>query len=176
MQFKAKTGGDSALGSQNFIKLGDKESVRGIFRGEPFDFRQHWDESQQRSINCTGPGCEICAKGDRPKFRFRINFVVKEGDGYVAKIIEQGAKFYEQLKTTHESGYELDKHAMQITRTGKGTSTTYTLMPVQGGAVNEKFEKTLSEVKLNDLSNFKKPEQTSGKQDDSFDANDDIPF
>jgi hypothetical protein len=162
--------------SNHFIKLKDGESVRGIFRGDPFEFKQHWLETEQKSFNCQGDKCPECAKGNRPKFRFRINFVVRDQDkNYVAKIFEHGSKFYKALKGLHEGGYDLERNIMSVTRQGKGTLTTYSILPVPNGAISEIVDKAISAVKLNDLSNTK-PERDPGEDADDFSNIGDIPF
>jgi hypothetical protein len=179
MQFKQVVPHESGLSSNQFIKLQDKESIKGVFRGDPFDFKQHFIKTENKSYNCTGNGnCEWCAKGEKPKFRFRINFITKDADGnYTAKILEHGARFYTSLKSLHESGYNLEKTVVSITRNGKGTDTTYTILPLPNGVVNESLEKSLSAVKLNDLDNFNKPGQAQREPGEDFDLNEeDLPF
>jgi hypothetical protein len=158
-----------SLSSDNFIKLSDRQTVQGIFRGEPYDFRQHW--LGNRSVVCSGADCPECAKGDRPKFRFRINFIGKTGNEYSAKIFEHGARFYNTLKQLHESGYDLEKTVVNVTRNGMDTQTTYTILPVPNVKVDDLVEKKLQAIKLHDLSSFKKSENESGPGD--FDN---IPF
>ena len=170
MQFKrlAETGS-----GKNFIRLKDGESVVGVFRSDPHDFRVHWDHGQ--SIECVGAGCPQCKAGSKSAFRFRINFITQENGAYVAKIFEQGKAVYMALGALHSSGYDLTKTVVSITRTGSGKNDTqYNVLPLPPpkGIVTDAFEAKLQAIKLHDL---------AGSHDDSAEANapadgDDIPF
>lgn len=169
MQFKQI---QESTGVSQFIKLEDKESIRGIFRGDPYDFKQHFIKAENKSYLCTAPqACQWCMKGDRPKFRFTINFITKEPDGkYIAKVFEQGAKFYNGLKALHESGYDLERTIMAVTRSGKGTDTIYTILPIPNGAVPDAMEKNVSAVKLHDLVNLKRTDETKSSDSESAES------
>ena len=139
----------------SFVKIGAGESVVGVFRGEPHDYRQHW--LGERSEIClggsSGDGCAHCANGIRATFRFRINFMVKEGSTYVAKIFEQGRRVYDQLRGLHED-YDLEQTVVKITRHGSGAKdTTYTVLPVPKGTLSKEAQEALSKIKLHDLVN-----------------------
>lgn len=154
MQFNSSS--DSGVDTKNFVKLKDKESAIGVFRGDPYDFRQHWVD--KRSVLCTGAekGCKLCAEKVKDGFRFRLNFITKENGGYVPKIFEQGWMVYEQLRALHEGDYKLDKTIVRITRSGTGQNTSYTVIPVPKGDVTPEIEKTLAAIKLHDLKNLEK--------------------
>jgi hypothetical protein len=168
-EMKLKEEGESS--SNQFIKLKDQEVVKGVFRGDPYEFKQHWLDGEKKSLNCQGAKCPECAKGNKPKFRFRINFIYREDQNspYVAKIFEHGYVFYKALKDLHEGGYNLENHTMAVKRHGEGTQTTYSIVPTPNGAIGEQLEKTLRSVKLNDLSLTKADSK-------EFDEMDDIPF
>lgn len=168
MKFKPKN-----EDTRNFLKLKAGETVTGIFRGELYDFRIHWADN--RSTICPGPDtCEICREGNKSKFRFRVNFVVKEGEGYVAKVTEQGWTFYEVLRSLNEGDYPLEKYVMKITRHGERLNTTYTVIPAPSGLVSAELEKKLELVKLNDLGHITDAENEPPAHTDT-DLND-LPF
>lgn len=147
-----------------FIKLKDGESVTGIFRGEPKVFYVQWNNGKSSE----------CSKGaEGAKFRFRINIVVNEDKKYVAKILEQGALVYSDLKALNEE-YPLEETLVKITRNGTGTDTTYTVMPMRA----QPDSKTLSAialVELNSLESKEKTEKDFGPEP-NFDENEHIPF
>lgn len=146
----------TGTGSENFVRLKNGESVRGVFRGEPFTFYNHW--TGKKSEPCTGPGCSFCSADSRPRFRFRLSFVVREDNGnLVPKIFEQGAKVYETLKGLHESDYNLEKTILKITRQGTGLNdTVYTILPLPGlaGTVTDEIEKRLKAIALPPIDQF----------------------
>lgn len=146
MKFREKFVGSG----KSFLKLEDGKSVYGVFRGEIYEFRQHWVEG--KSSLCPGKAtCKNCQEGTKPSFRFRLNFITVENGAWTAKIFEQGWTVHEQLRAIHEGDYDLEKHQVKITRHGKGTDTTYSIIPVANGLINSPQEKDISQVKLYDL-------------------------
>jgi hypothetical protein len=141
---------DLPHGNMSFLKIDPGSSVKGIFRGDPYEFRIHWVAGA--STVCTGKDCPSCADSIRSSFRFRINFITNENSNFTAKVWEGGKKVYEMLKALHESEYNLEKHAMKISRSGSGTDTTYSVIPVANGTIKPDVEKVLSAIELNKLS------------------------
>jgi hypothetical protein len=159
-------------GGKNFLKLKAGDKVKGIFRGEPLDFRIHWITG--RSSECPGLAtCEHCKTGTKSAFRFRINFITKENDAYVAKILEQGWTTYELLESLHEP-YNLEKTVVEITRRGEGLNTSYTVVPLPppNGAVSPELEKKLAAIALHDLKNIEASENTGH----ALNYGDEVPF
>lgn len=148
MKFRDKSSGG---GKKNFLKLKAGESVRGVFRGDPVDFRQHWVGG--RGIICKGEvNCPLCKEGDKAGFRFRLNFIMNENGAYVSKVFEQGWHVYKDLKALHEGDYDLEKHLMKITRQGSDQKTTYSIVPVPNGIITKEIEEKITSVPLQDLS------------------------
>ncbi len=146
MKFRPKKTEDT----RNFLKLKDGESLTGVFRGDLFEYRLHWADNH--GSVCPGKDtCTLCATGNKAKFRFRVNFLVKEGSSYVAKIMEQGWTVYELLREMNETDYDLEKYVMKITRRGEKLDTTYSIIPAPNGALSEETEAKLKLVPLNDL-------------------------
>jgi hypothetical protein len=166
--------GNSSVDSSNFMKLKDGESVRGVFSGEPHEFKQHWENG--RSSLCTGAqSCPGCGPGKEPaSFRFLLNFITQENGAYVAKVWEQGWKVYKQLRALNED-YQLDKTVVKITRTGsKMNDTNYAVIPLPGesGVVTPALQDKLKQVKLVDLEGRAKT--TTENPDSENDANEDF--
>jgi hypothetical protein len=114
-------------GNSNFVKIEDKGSIVAVLRGEPVDFYIHWEGG--KSSPCTMGNCEQCAKGNKRKFRFKINVAVFNGKEWEAKVFEQGSLVYEQLHELQKAGYQLDETALRISRSGTGTDTSYSIVP-----------------------------------------------
>lgn len=128
-----------------FIKLKDGDSITGSFAGDPFEFYQHW--SGNRSVICPGKAtCAQCKEGDKGSFRFRLNFIVKEGDGYVAKVFEQGGKIYDYLRDMDHEYKGLERVPVKITRKGTDKNTSYVILPQP--PLSPKQIQTLAKVPL----------------------------
>lgn len=171
MQFATKI----ESGPGNFLKLTDGDSVRGVFRGNPSEFKQHWVDN--KSIHCgstENSPCELCKKGDRPNFRFRINFIMNENGVFSSKIFEQGAKVYRALQALHQD-YNLEKTTVKITRSGTGTKTSYSILPTPNGNLSPDLETKISQVPLKDLI-FPSKEMTGGNTKSDAAEDDGVPF
>lgn len=163
MKFKDLNAGSA----KNYLRLKAGESVRGVFRGDIEDFRQHWVNN--RSSICTGRDkCELCKAGEKSSFRFRVNFITQENGAYVAKTFEQGRAVYEALKALN-ADYPLESNLMKITRHGSGTDTTYGIVPAPNGQLTKDQDKAVSAVKHNEMS-------TSQAEEVEEDVTEDAPF
>lgn len=119
-------------GGGSFLKLKDRESVTGVFLGDVHEFFTLWQDGKSMIVPEGTP---------KAAFRFRINFIVKSGDGYAAKIFENGATVYRDLGALHEE-YNLETVAVKLTRNGVGLETTYSLMPLLKTQINEAIRVT----------------------------------
>jgi hypothetical protein len=158
MQFKDDVEAEGGL----FVKLKDKQSIKGIFRGEIFDFKQHWTRSAQgdRSQVCKGQGCPICAVSPKkPTFKFRVNFVTTENGAFIARIFESNAGVYVTLRDMAKAGYNLEKTKVQITRNGEGRDTKYTILPVANSPLTTQHEQEIAKVVLHDLTQMQDASQ-----------------
>lgn len=151
-------------GSKNFLKLKDKESIEGIFRGELFEFFVQWKENKTKVVD---EGAQDA------KFRFRVNFVTKENGVYISKIFEQGVIVYRQLAELHAE-YELPATVCKITRNGTGTDTTYSILPLLKKPITKEIMAHLETLELQDLGHGNAQNQTGAKSNAFND--DEIPF
>ncbi len=109
-------------GGQNFVKLKDKESIVGVFLGDPYEYSAIWSNKKSDVVPDGTPNS---------KFRFRVNFVTKDKSGYVAKIFEQGAGVYRRLIKLNEDFQGLEGVVVKISRKGSTMNDTeYTIDPV----------------------------------------------
>jgi len=157
--------------TKNLLKMKSGEEVRGVFRGDPVDFRQHWIAN--RSYLCSGNStCEYCKAGEKSSFRFRINIVINENGAHVAKVFEQGKSVYEALKSLN-TDYALEKNQVKIKRMGSGTETLYTILPVPNGELKDGALKAIEAIPLVDLSlDASRPAEPIAEEEDS----EDVPF
>lgn len=135
-------GAGGGLGGGAYLKLEDGARVRGVFMGDPHVFRQHWPKGGQKSICTEDASCAACKAGDRAKFRFAINFMVKIDDVWQARVFENGYGTYEDLKALH-ADYGLPMTLVTLSRSGKDKETRYSIMPVKdnGGWKADNFKK-----------------------------------
>jgi len=179
MQFNVKKN-ETSLSGNDFILLKDKESISGVFQGNPFEFKVHW--LNNRSEKCNGKNCTQCSAGNKPRFRFRLNMIVKEGDQFKAKIFENSFRVYEQLRALNESDYDLEDVFVKITRSGEGTDTQYSILPLKNGALTDNHKKLISTVKLHNLDQFNSSQAANNQEkipeevSDSNEDFNDIPF
>lgn len=148
-------------GSKTFLKLKNGDSVKGVFRGDVYEFFCKWDG--QKSVACA-------ETDEKARFRFRINFVMKENGAFTSKIWEQGAVVYNQLKDLH-SEYDLTKTLVTIKRSGSDLTTTYSILPVKDGHVTPELERNLSDIRLQELGQKGNTHETQ-----TFENFDEVPF
>jgi hypothetical protein len=118
MKFKDHSS-DSGGDKLPYLKIKDGEKVAGVFKGEIHEFGLIWEGKKVVPIGTTGSS-----------FRFRINFITKEGASYVAKVMEQGATVYNMLKDLNES-YPLEETVVEIRRSGSTKDDTrYSILPL----------------------------------------------
>lgn len=155
MRFKEASG---AMDSKNYVRIKDKESVKGIFSGEPYEFRKHWVSN--KSVICSEDNhCSHCLTGLKSSFAFRVNFIINDNGSYVSKIFEQGWTVYESLRNLNLE-YPLEQHIVKISRSGSGpTDTTYSILPVPNGIVTNEIKEKINMVKLQDLKHALEPER-----------------
>lgn len=148
-------------GNGSFIKLKDQESVSGIFRGKIYEFFVIWENKKAKIVPEGTPGS---------KFRFRINFVIKEGTTYVPKVLEQGRTVYDSLAAIHEE-YNLEQTLIKITRKGTETDTTYSLLPLLKQEISAETMNYLDKMALLPLES-----KDSTKYEDKFNSDEGLPF
>lgn len=132
---KIETGGGST-----FVKLGDGDSITGVFRGTPLKFKSEWVGSETRRYPENHP---------LGGFRFQLNMVEK--DTWEAKVLEGGVMIYNQLVELQEEGYKLTDTWLKVKRNGTGTNTTYTVLPIKDAALTEEQTNKVESIKLNEL-------------------------
>lgn len=178
MKFKADSG---AMDSKNYLRLKDKDSVKGLFVGEPYEFRKHWVGNKTAACS-EDTLCAHCAAGLKSSFGFRVNFLIKENETYVSKVFEQSWTTYEAMRNLNQE-YDLEKHLVKISRSGSGpTDTAYSIIPVPNGLVTPELAKKLMLVPLQDIKHKDEPERIESKpllnvvQEPAFDTLEEIPF
>lgn len=145
-----------------FVKLKNGDKINGVFRGNPEIFNLHW--VNKRPVDCDGPQCAHCKAGDKAKFRFRLNLITRVDGVYVARIFDGNYGTYLDLKDLHESGYNLEETALTIARSGEGTDTRYTVIPMpKNGGLTDKDFQAIAAIPLNTLRGEPEPAPKSAE-------------
>ena len=145
--------------TRNFVKLKSGESIQGVFRGDLYEFRMHWIDD--RSVLCPeDKTCEPCNNKLQASFKFRVNFITKEGNDYSAKVLQQGWRFYQNIRALDYELKGLEHFLVKITRHGSAKNdTSYTIIPISGGPLSKEQEEKLNAVQLNDLGHITEGEK-----------------
>lgn len=102
------------------VKLKDGESVTGMIIGEFHTYYAIYNGKFFQAAKKGEPGA---------KFRFRVNFAVKDGSNWSMKVLEQGGMLFESLYELNEN-FPLEENMIMIKRKGGGQNdTTYTALP-----------------------------------------------
>lgn len=106
MSFKPRNTGGSFEKDPNIIRLKDGQSVVGVIRGEPVEFFKAFNP------------------GDKPGFRFKVNFIVKLDGTYKAQVLEQGGKVHDAIAALVTEGWDLSTRFIKVSRTGTDKNST----------------------------------------------------
>lgn len=114
MMFPPREKNAEGEGGGTYLRLKDKEKATGIVKGKIHVFY---------AIGF-GADTRIVGPGEGGKKKYRVNFVVKEGSDYVAKIWEFGPKIYDSLSLLESEGWDLSKTLITVTRSGSTKEDT----------------------------------------------------
>lgn len=163
MKFKDLPKNESSGGALPFLKLQNNETVTGILTGDIYDFHHIFAERK-----VVPPGTKGAA------FRFRVNFVTKDAQGFVAKVWEQGAVVYNKLKDLDaiirkmsKGQQDLSTTVVEITRRGMTKDDTEYEITIADQQPTEQTWKVIAKVPLNKLEHVQKAQS---KPEPAFDA------
>lgn len=167
MEFK-DYGGDTGDGpkSNNYLKFVDGETKRLVLRGDIQEFYKKW-------VN--GKGVECAPDEPGAGLRFKVNAIVDENGGLVAKVWEFGITIYTQLRDIHTE-YPLPETKIKVTREGSTKdNTSYTVLPLLN-AKDKLSEKQLEKIAAIDLHELSKKERPPVKNYAPGSDDSEIPF
>ena len=104
-------GGENKL---DVIRLKDGEAVTGMIVGE---FHTYYAKYNGKYFEASKKGVEGA------KFRFRINFAVKDAANWQLRVLENGSLLYERLFDLNEE-FPLDANVITVKRKGSGQNDT----------------------------------------------------
>lgn len=137
------------------FRIGDGETAKVRFlTEEPLNFRQHnlhidgkWPKYTCRQ-GLEG-GCPLCKAGDNP--RFVGAYVVFDYRDNKVKIYIQGIRVLKVLDRLHAREGGLMGQDFEISRSGKGTDTSYNFIPLPPTEIPDGAKDEKGELKLVDL-------------------------
>ena len=122
---------ETSTSKEDYIKLKDGQFIEGVFMGDPYTFYTIYKENPYKEY----------ATKETPNhsFKFKINFLVSSGNGYVSKVISGGYGF---LLNIRDAIIEYGEQCVfKIKRTGVEKATTYTVF----------FKRHIGEEEWNEL-------------------------
>ncbi len=142
------TSHQSQVQSDKFLKIKDGEVVKGVFRGEIFEYFVKWENGKGIVVGPNGGG----------KIRFRVNIVIPDGATFKCKVFEFGMPVYDQMEMLNKAYGDLTKIKVAIARKGLALDTTYMLMPLVQEPLAPQVLAKIEAIPLNILDTQKKEE------------------
>lgn len=153
--------------SGKFLRIKSGESIKGVFRGEIYEFMIKWENNKSHVVE----NLDLTKNN-----RFKLNFVVFEEGRFIAKIWEFSQTVYNTLSSIAEE-YPLEKTKVKITRQGVGTETTYHILPLLNEPLGPQALSQIEAVELAFLGTQKKPEPENRLLPASnYETEEDLPF
>ena len=132
----------------NFILKADEEAKILFLTENPVNFYEHYVKALNRYFTCSQNNCPLCDTGNKPSYRGAYLILdtryeewtdkenKKQSRQNTVKVMKQGIKAMKVIKK-HQEKRGLLKHGWEIERTGEGTDTTYTLLPMDKDELTE---------------------------------------
>ena len=117
---------------------------------EPMTFDQHWvNRTGKRSFVCLGSErCPLCKRGNRPESKFAFSVVTLSDEEPSVQLMTVGirlCKQFEKLDSDTKTG-PLDRLYWAVSKSGQGTKTSYSIMPVKERDLAEDWDLDPSDV------------------------------
>lgn len=111
---------ESQGSTKSFVKVGDGNSVIGVFKGDPEIFYQVFENGKYK----------VVPKSDASGvFRFSINFITKEDGKLVAKLFQGNWHDLKALKALHDE-FNLEETYVKVSQTGERQNKRMSFMPM----------------------------------------------
>jgi len=128
------------------FRFSDESTLVKFLEDEPFaTYEQHWIERPKgkRSFVCIGDTCPLCdVLGDKPRGKFSFNVLVLSGETQGVQILTAAPLLVRQLRKINEDDRKgpLSKEFWEVSRSGTGPTTVYTLNIVRGRDLTEEWK------------------------------------
>lgn len=117
---------------------------------EPMTFDQHWvNRTGKRSFVCLGtPNCPLCKRGNRPESKFAFSIANFSAEEPAVQLMTVGIRLCNQLEKLDSDTKTgpLDRLFWAVSKSGQGTKTSYSIMPVKERDLSEDWDVDSSEV------------------------------
>lgn len=145
----------AAANKLDIIKMKDGDAVTGMVIG---DFHTYYARYNGKYFESSQKGVE------GSKFRFRVNFAVKDGANWTLQVLENGSMLYERLFEVNEE-FPLEENVITVKRKGSGQNDTeYTAVPSGKVKITKEDAAYLSTLEPLDL------RLEDEKEDDKFNS------
>lgn len=111
---------ENKVSSKTFLKVGDGNSVVGVFKGDPETFYRIYEDGKYKIV----PKSDV-----NGKFTFQMNVIIRENEELVAKLFQGNWHNLEDLKALHKE-YNLEETCIKISQTGERQSKRISFMPM----------------------------------------------
>lgn len=135
------------------FKFTEEPVLVKFLESAPFKtYSQHWIDRPKgkRSFICLGDDCPLCdILGDKARPKLAFNILVLSGDSKGLQILTAPPMLGRQLRKAHEDDRKgpLNREFWEISRSGTGPQTVYTVNFVRGRDLEEEWALNLDEVK-----------------------------
>jgi hypothetical protein len=154
-------------GKATYTKFEEGKAIQiRILDSEPISKWTHWLQASGRSVTCLNNNCPVCkvikeqkeAGIEKPTYSSSKKFTlhVLNRSTNCVELLEQGKDFFEQLLTYQRSVGDLRSYDLKIIRSGKGTNTKYSFIPMPITPLTD-AEKDMYEANKFDIVALSKP-------------------
>jgi hypothetical protein len=117
---------------------------------EPMSFSQHWvQRTGKKSFICLGTSdCPLCRAGNKAESKFAFSVVTLSDETQQVQMMTVGLRLCGQLEKLNgdpKTG-PLDRLFWAVSKSGQGTKTSYSIMPVKERDLPEDWDLDLDEV------------------------------
>ena len=134
------------------FKFSEEPTLVKFLEDGPFAvYEQHWIDGAKgrKSFVCIGENCPLCdVLGDKPRGKFAWNVYVLSGETQGVQVMTVPPVFARQVATANKDERKgpLVREFWEISRTGMGPTTNYSLNYVRGRDLAEEWKLKLDEV------------------------------
>lgn len=132
------------------FKFAEQVQLIKFVSTEPMTFDQHWvNRSGKRSFVCLGTAqCPLCKRGNRAESKFAFSVVNLSDEEPSVQLMTVGIRLCNQLEKLDSDSKTgpLDRLYWAVSKSGQGTKTSYSIMPVKERDLADDWELDSTDV------------------------------